>query len=510
MTRTDEIIRFENITKRYGGVTALDGVGFGIKRGEIHAVVGENGAGKSTMMKLLAGIIQPDEGQIFIDDAEAVISSPSVSESMGITMVFQELNLFNPMSVTANMFINKEVKNQVGLINDRKMRVQTESVLEPLEVEFKATDIVGTLSTGQKQIVEIARAIHRGTSVVIMDEPNSALNEQETKVLFNIINNLKKDGITIIYVSHRLEEVFAIADRISVLRDGKYLGTWNIDEVTIEQIVTQVVGRDIGEIFPPRAEMPEEGEITLSVKNLRIGRIDKPVYFEARKGEILGFVGLEGSGVQEIFEKLFGLQPTEADCEITYSDNQINKQSPSDLIGKGWAFIPANRRDEGLMLEWPILRNISLVIIERLLNQWGLISARKEIDLSKEYIQIFEVATDSVKRIVANLSGGNQQKIVLAKWMATDPTLLILNDPTRGIDVGTKQEVYHFITDWARQGYTILLYSSEIEEIIGVCHRILVLYKGEIIREFMAEKTNKEEVMRYVLGGDVEAVERVT
>jgi ABC-type sugar transport system ATPase subunit len=343
-----------------------------------------------------------------------------------------------------------------------------------------------------------------------MDEPNSALNEQETKVLFDIINNLKKDGITILYVSHRLEEVFAIADRISVLRDGAYLGTWDIADVTIEQIVTQVVGREIGEIFPPRVEMPEEGEITLSVKNLRIGRNGNPVFFEARQGEIFGFVGLEGSGVQEIFGKLFGLQPTDADCEITYGDVRINKQSPSDLINKGWAFIPANRRDEGLMLEWPILKNVSLVIIDRLLNQWGLINARKEVELSEEYVQIFGVATDSIKKIVVNLSGGNQQKVVLAKWMATDPTLLILNDPTRGIDVGTKQEIYHFITDWARRGYTILLYSSEIEEIIGVCHRILVLYKGEIIREFMADETDKEEVMRYVLGGEGQAVERET
>lgn len=494
-----EIIRLEGITKRYGGVTALNNVSLSIQAGEVHAVVGENGAGKSTMMKVLSGIVQPDEGKIIVRGKETKIQSPREAESLGIAMVFQELNLFDPLTVAANIFINNELNSGI-LLDERKMHAEAKKVLESLHVDIQPDDKVTSLSTGQKQIVEIARAIHRGTGVVIMDEPNSALNERETRSLFKIINQLKETGLTILYVSHRLEEVFTIADRISVLRDGKYVGTWNKADTSIEEIVTQMVGRRLGEVYPPKASALED-QVTLRVSNLKVGVEGHPVDFVARKGEVLGFAGLEGSGVAQVFNSLFGLMQINPDAVVEFNGERLSRLSPTQLINKGWAYIPANRRDEGLMLEWSILKNTSLVIIDRLLSKIGLIKHKEENELALSYIKALDIATESYEKKVGNLSGGNQQKVVLAKWLAIKPSLVILNDPTRGIDVGTKQEIYRLVADLANRGFTILITSSEIEEVLGVCHRILVMYRGEIVKEFDAGKTNKEEVMRYVLGG---------
>jgi ribose transport system ATP-binding protein len=501
MAQNNEMIRFQNISKVYGGVTALKDVSFSIRSGEIHAVVGENGAGKSTTMKLLAGIESPSSGDIFIDDQKIQISSPRDAEKLGVSMVFQEMNLFDTLSVAANIFINSELKIGHSFLNDKQMCKQADEVLGSLMVDIKPTDTVRCLSTGQKQIVEIARAIHRGTKIVIMDEPNSALNNKETEVLFEIIRNLKECGITVLYVSHRLEEVFTICDRISVLRDGQYMGTWEKNKVSVEQIVTKMVGRDLGDVFPNKSTGSIKDKITLEVKKIQIGdKNSEKISFNARKGEILGFAGLEGSGVQEVFKKVFGLVESK-ESEIIYNGKKIEKTTPENLIQKGWAFIPADRREEGLMLDWSILKNISIVIIQKLLTRIGLINHRLDKKLSRKYIEQLKIATESEGKKVANLSGGNQQKVVLAKWLATDPNLMILNDPTRGIDVGTKQEIYRMIKHWSEEGYTVIFTSSEIEEIVGLCHRILVMYKGKIIKEFADTNPSKEQIMKYVLGG---------
>jgi len=498
-SKNNELLRLENITKHYGGVTALDNVSFSIGKGEVHAVVGENGAGKSTLMKILAGIVQPDNGKVYVDGKFVDISSPLKSEQLGISMVFQELNLFDSLTVSANIFINQELKT-ASILNKRKMCWDAGEVLKSLMVDIEPTEKVEKLSTGQKQIVEIARATHRGTKVVIMDEPNSALNSEETKVLFKIIRNLRDCGTTVIYVSHRLEEVFEISDRISVLRDGFYMGTWNIKDVTVNQIVTKVVGRQLGEVFPPRHEPSKDSPVTLSVKGIHLNGDKEPISFEAKAGEILGFAGLQGSGVDTLFEQIFGIEKSEG-AEIWFEGKQIKKIAPYRLIERGWGLIPADRRDEGLMLDWSILKNVSIIIVSRLLNALGLIKHKKEEELSREYIKKLSISTDSLEKQVSNLSGGNQQKVVIAKWLATEPKMLILNDPTRGIDVGTKQDIYRLITEWAKQGYTILFTSSEIEEVLGISNRILVIYKGQILKEFDGESAEKETVMEYVLGG---------
>jgi len=499
----DELIRLEHITKRFGGVTALEDVSFSISRGEVHAIVGENGAGKSTLMKLLAGVQEQDEGNILINGELVHLSSPEISEKNGIAMVFQELNLFTPLTVAANIFIKRELKSGNILLNELGMCNQASKVLDSLLVDINPKAKISSLSTGQRQIVEIARAINRSTNVVIMDEPNSALNEHETKALFKIIDNLKQCGITILYVSHRLEEVFRISDRISVLRDGKYVGTWETKKTNVEEIVSKVVGRRLGDIFPERTPYTGIKETTITLKDLVLGFNTKPIEFRANRGEILGLAGLDGSGVQETLHNMFGLEEKRKPISLTFGEMHMKKINPRFLIKKGWAFIPADRRNQGLMLNWSILLNSSLVILQRLVNKVGLIKHQEEKKTTEASIKKFSIATDSFDKKVHNLSGGNQQKVVLAKWMATQPNVLVLNDPTRGIDVGTKQEIYKMIIDWANQGFTVLFTSSEFEEVLGVCDRILVFYKNEIIKEFERGKVKKEELMRYVLGGGV-------
>ena len=503
-TAAAEVIRLEHITKRFGGVTALNDVSFGVRAGEVHAVVGENGAGKSTLMKLLAGVQEQDSGKVYLDGTEVRLTSPKVSEELGIAMVYQELSLFQPLSITANLFIGRELTRSRFFLDEGAMSKEARSALARLMVEIDPRRKVGSLSTGQKQIVEIARAVSRGTRIVIMDEPNSALNKYETEALFTIIRHLKEGGLTILYVSHRLEEVFTIADSISVLRDGHYIGTWDKDETTVEEIVSKVVGRTLGEVFPTLTPVTSKSEIILSVQGLLLKGGSRPITFDLRRGEVLGLAGLEGSGVQDVFSTLFGLERHKGEGKVLFKGSLVDRISTRRLINRRWALIPADRRDHGLMLDWSILRNVSIVVIERLLSKLRLIRPGKEHELSSRYVEKLNISTDSLQKKVHNLSGGNQQKVVLAKWLASEPELLLLNDPTRGIDVGTKREVYRLISDWAGQGYAILFTSSEIEEVLGVSHRILVFYRGEIVREFDARATNKEEIMRYVLGGEAE------
>jgi ribose transport system ATP-binding protein len=505
MTESDqqpaaEMIRLENISKRFGGVLALDDVSFSIAKGEIHAVVGENGAGKSTLMKMLAGVHQPDQGTVYLRGEAITISDPLHARQVGVSIVFQELNLFPHLSVAANIFANRELQTRSGLLDRRRMRTESTQILDLMGVHLDPNTKVGKLSVGEKQLVEIARTLHQQSDIIIMDEPNSALNAHESERLFELLRRLKESGLTIIYVSHRLEEVFSIADRISVIRDGRYQGTWNIRQTSIPEIIAAMIGRRLAESLPVRASVPAETPVVLRVADLRKGDKLGPVSFELRAGEIVGFAGLEGSGVDEVFKILFGLERPTAG-EIAYSSGAARPKSPFQAIKQGLALVPANRRDEGLMQGWSIRRNSSLAVLDSLLVALGIVDRKAERELTSDYVRRLNVATDSIDKRVVNLSGGNQQKVVVAKWLATGPTILILNDPTRGIDVGAKSEIYRLCDDLAKAGLALLFTSSEVEETLGVCDRLLVLYRGAILKEFARGEATKADVMFWISGG---------
>ncbi|MCA9878276.1 MAG: sugar ABC transporter ATP-binding protein, partial [Thermomicrobiales bacterium] len=467
-----------------------------------------NGAGKSTLMKILSGVYQPDSGALVLRGEPVAISDPLQARKLGVSIVFQELNLFPHLTVAGNIFANRESTVGPGLLNERQMVAATQKILGEMGVPLNPHARVGRLSVAEKQLVEIARTLQQESDIIIMDEPNSALSAAETERLFTLLRRLRDRGLTIIYVSHRLEEVFAISERISVIRDGRYQGTWNIAAITIPEVIAQMIGRRLGDAFPQREPVLPDAPVALSVQDLRAGREMGPVAFEVRAGEILGFAGLEGAGVADVFNVLFGLEKPRSG-HVVYRGRNTPPRSPFDAIRQGFALVPANRRDEGLMTSWSVRRNTSLAVLDKLLDRLGLIDRSAERKLANEYVRKLNVATDSIDKRVINLSGGNQQKIVVAKWLATGPEILILNDPTRGIDVGAKSEIYALCDELARSGLALLFTSSEIEETLGVCDRILVFHKGRIIREFARGEATKADVMHWIAGGTAADVARV-
>jgi ABC-type sugar transport system ATPase subunit len=535
MAADSAYIQLDRVSKHFGGVTALDQVSFEIRCGEIHAVVGENGAGKSTLMKLLAGVHEPDDGEIQIDGRSARLKNPREARQQGISIVFQELNLFPHRTVAANVFVNHELMSRWGWVDRRAMREATRRALSELNVPLSPDALVGPLALGEKQLVEIARTLEQRSRIVILDEPNSALNEAESQRLFDIVRRLRARGITIVYVSHRLEEVFAIADRITVLRDGRFQGTYATAETTMPEIITAMIGRRLANSFPQRATSDTPGPVVLQVRELRQGTRLGPISFAARAGEILGFAGLEGAGVDELFHVLFGLSPmTSGQVLISLDDilsaptccrhpadsspiqpcrqdagstlrimdrKPYRPTSPFAAIRRGLALIPASRREQGLMMDWSIARNATLLMLDKLLNRLGLIDRRAVRRTADQFVQRLAIATDSVDKKIVNLSGGNQQKVLLAKWLAADPAILILNNPTRGVDVGAKWEIYELCQKLAIHGMTILMTSSEAEEILGLSDRVFVLSRGKVHREFQRGEATKAELMHAIAGG---------
>jgi ABC-type sugar transport system ATPase subunit len=493
------MIRLENISKRFGGVAALRDVSFAIARGEIHALVGENGAGKSTLMKILAGILQPDSGQVYLRREPVTLNSPLAARRAGVSIVSQELALFPHLSIAGNIFANREAVYGIGILNKRAMRREAERVLREMGVALDPARKVAALGIGEKQLVEIARTLHQQSEIVIMDEPNSALSAHESERLFELLRRLRDRGLTIIYVSHRLEEVFSISDRITVIRDGRYQGTWRIAETSVSRVITAMIGRQLEESYPVRQSLADDAPVVLSARGLAAEPALVDASFELRAGEILGFAGLEGSGFEEVFNVLFGLRSPSAGT-VVYANGRPPARSPFAAIRQGLALVPANRRDEGLMTGWSIRRNASLAVLDRLLVVLGVIDRRGERRLATDSVKKLSIATDSIDKRVVNLSGGNQQKVVLAKWLATGPTILILNDPTRGVDVGAKSEIYRLCAELARSGLGLLFASSEIEETLGMCDRMLVFRKGLVVHEFARGQATKAEVMEWVAG----------
>jgi len=498
MEKNGVLLELKNIDKRFGGVHALDQVSFEVGNGEVHAIVGENGAGKSTLMKILAGNYPPDQGEIWFKGQKVSFNNPRDAYAAGINIIYQEFYKLPALTVVGNIFSGREI-TRVGLLDEREMRKRAQEVFDRMGVQINLDETVKNLSIAEQQLVEIAKALVYQGSLVIMDEPNSSLTDKETQSLFEIISRLKNQGITVLYVSHRLEEVFQICDRITVLRDGKFVGTWDIKETDIPQIISQMIGRNLESAFQKIPDVPESAATILTVRDLRKQRCLADVNFSVREGEVVGFAGLEGSGIRDLFHILFGLDRADSG-KILYLDKAVKFGFSTDAIRHGWGLIPANRRDHGLFMRWSLKENVGVVILKRLLNWLGLVNNRKLADTADDYIQKMNISTDSTDKLVFDLSGGNQQKVVLAKWLATNPKILILDDPTRGIDVGAKAEIYQLTRELANQGLAILLSSSEIDEVLNLSNRVLVMRQGTIIKEFTQKEANKLEVMRYVSG----------
>jgi len=495
----DTCIRLDQVSKRFGGVTALDGVSFEIRRGEVHAVVGENGAGKSTLMKLLAGVYEPDAGVIQLAGRTVRLNNPRAAQRHGLSIVFQELNLFPHRTVTANVFANREWRTSWGGLRRRAMRAATRRVLDELDVHLSPDALVGPLTLAEKQQVEIARTLQQQSQIIILDEPNSALNEAESARLFEIIRRLRGRGITILYVSHRLEEVFAIADRISILRDGHYQGTQITAQTSIPRVIAAMIGRAADQIFPTPPPDARAGPVVLDVRELCGQKRLGPISFSARAGEIVGFAGLEGAGIEELFRALFGLDPLTSGQIVVHGTAQ-RARTPLAAMRHGFALIPASRREQGLMMDWSIARNAALLIVQKLRNRLGLIDRAQVRAAARQYIERLDITADNESTKVDHLSGGNQQKVLLAKWLARSPSILILNDPTRGVDVGAKQEIYKLCRQLAAEGLTILMTSGEAEEVLGLADRVLVLSKGKILCEFQRGEVTKAELLHAMAG----------
>ena len=487
----------KGITKAFPGVIALDHINFSAEKGEVHAIAGENGAGKSTLIKILSGAYTADEGEIWLDGKQVTINSPSHGRKQGVMVIYQELSLVPTTSIAENIFLGNLI-NKGGFIDRKEMNRRAHEALE--EIGFGHLDpnrLVGTLSVAEQQAVEISKIIVENAKIVVMDEPTALLPPQEVETLFRIIDKLKSKGITVIYISHRMEEVFELGDYVSVMRDGHSVGEWPIAEVTQSSLISSMVGRDITNMFPK--EHVPIGETVLEVKGLTHTGLFEDVSFHVRRGEILGFSGLVGAGRTEVMMTLFGAMHRDAG-EVFLHGKPIHITSPHVAISNKIVYIPEDRKKLGLDLRAKISDNIALGALDMLCNKLGFVNKKAEQQLCQQQKQQFRIKTHDMSLPANSLSGGNQQKVVLAKWLSRDVDVLILDEPTRGIDVGSKEEIYHLITELARQGKAIIMISSELPEVLGMSDRIMVMYEGRVMGELSAEEATQERVLAYSFG----------
>jgi ribose transport system ATP-binding protein len=492
----DTIIKIESVSKEFSGVRVLDKINVEIKRGEVFGIVGENGAGKSTLMKILSGVYHPTEGSLFIQNQRFnLIKDTSTAKRLGISMIPQEFNLIDTLNVFENIFLGNEIKNEF-LLNKKEMKERSKMYLKELNTEIKPEAELMDLSVAQKQMVEIAKALVIESNILIMDEPTTVLTGYEVDILFKLIQKIKENGVTVIFISHKIKEVKRICDRVMVLRDGKLITVDNIEDIEEEQIVQKMVGRELSQVFPAKT-VPEEREV-LRVDNLSIHGLLNDVSFNLKKGEILGFAGLVGAGRTETMEAVFGIRKRDSG-KIYVEGKQHRIKTPADAVRLNIGYISEDRQGKGILVNFDIPRNITLISLKKYLSMI-LINRRKERLKTDEYIDKFNINAASLLSELQFLSGGNQQKVYIAKWMDTSPEILILDEPTRGIDVNAKREIYHFMNNLSKQGISIILISSELEEIIGMCSRVYVMREGSITGILEGKDLNEEEIMYYATG----------
>ena len=494
------LVELNGISKRFPGVVALDNVSFNLRAGEVHALLGENGAGKSTLMKIIGGIYQKDDGTVKIRGKTEEYSSVGEAAALGIAVIHQELNMCRHLTVAENIFLGREIE-KFGVVDFKAQNEQTANILSDLGLDFSPDTVV--LPVSKQQMVEIAKALSTNADIIIMDEPSSSLTERETEELFRIIGDLKSKGKGIIYISHRLEELERITDRITIMRDGKYIKTMNFKDTTIEEIISLMVGREITEKYPH--EDVKRGNKIMEVKNLSTAHVDN-VSFELFAGEIIGFAGLVGAGRTELVRAIFGVDRI-TDGEVIVFDKSVKLKSPRDAIKAGIVCAPEDRKKEGLLIKLNISENIALANLDTIANRIGIISSKKEKDLTKKAIKELRIKTPSSRQEVKNLSGGNQQKIVVGKWLVRNAKVVIFDEPTRGIDVAAKVEIYNLMNKLKKQGIGVMFVSSELPEVLGMSDRIIVMCAGRITGDMQRSEATQEKIMELATKFQAEVIE---
>lgn len=490
------LLALKNIKKSFSGVKVLKGIDLEVDKGEIVALLGENGAGKSTLMKIIAGVFSPTEGEIYLKGEKVTILNPKHSQELKISIIHQEFNLITDMTIAENIYLGREKKKFAGIIDWKKMREDTVAVLERVGIKHLSPNtLISECSVAERQLIEIAKALSFDSEVLIMDEPTATLNAKETDTLLGLMTSLRNEGIGIIFITHRLDEVMRVADRIAVLRDGNFIGSEKIVDVTEDKMVSMMVGRDITDLFPDRI-IPQE-EILMTVDNLSVRDKLHNVSFSVAKGEVLGVAGLLGSGKTTLSKALFGLEKLQTGS-ITFLDQSI--QTPKQAIDSGIALVTDDRKGEGLVLNLSVYENL-LLPFYRKIGKTGVLNKSKMDTIVSKWIDALNIKVHHPSVEVGTLSGGNQQKVVLGKWLQMNPKLLILNEPTRGIDIGAKTEIYKIIKDLTEEGISIILISSEMPELLGMDHRTIILHEGGLSGELTAEEATQEKIFNYATGG---------
>ena len=488
----------KNIGKSFSGVNVLRKVDFELKPGEVHALVGENGAGKSTFVKILSGVYTPTEGDIFLDNEKIQISTPIVAQKNGISLIHQEPQSFSHLSVAENIFMGHMDGNNFSQVKWENINKSSEKILSSIGLEIDPKIIMEGLSIADQQMIEIAGALSKNSKILIMDEPTSPLTPNEVGKLFEIVNQLKSKGMAIIFISHRLEEIRAIADRVTIFRDGDLITTKKIKDITNEEIIKYMIGRSIEKVEVKENDYLTKEEFVLSVKNISYSNKFKNISFNLRRGEILGFAGLVGAGRTEVAKSIFGAESFD-EGEIYFNGNLIINNSPHDAIKKGFAYVPEDRKQMGIFGSVAVEDNITSAVPKDITNNFGLIKKNLVSSKASNYVKKFNINLTSGRQLIEELSGGNQQKCIISKWLMSNPTVLILDEPTRGVDVGVKSEMYEIINQLAQMGTAIILISSELPEILSLSHRIIVMREGQITKELNHKDASQENIMKFAI-----------
>jgi ribose transport system ATP-binding protein len=487
----ETIVLLDHISKSFPGVKALDNVHFELRSGEVMALLGENGAGKSTLMKILSGVYTRDEGTMQIFGKECGNLTPKQAQEMGVAIIHQELNMCRHLSIAENMFLGREKRKGI-ILSDQEMEKEAKAVLDELKIDLDPKQVVGDLPVSKQQMVEIAKALSFKAKVLIMDEPTSALTSKEIDDLFRIIKDLRAKGCGIVYISHRLEELQHIVDRVTIMRDGQYITEMNFADATMDEIIAHMVGREIKEKFP-HVECPK-GKKIFEVKNLNAGRMVRDINFSLYEGEIVGFAGLMGAGRTETTRAIFGIDPKDGG-EIILDGNQVTIRKPEDAIKAGIVLAPEDRKKDGLCTKLSIRHNIALPNLDLICDKLGVVRNKKEEEMCEEAVQNLKIKTPNVEVLAGNLSGGNQQKVVVGKWLARNSRVVIFDEPTRGIDVAAKVEIYHLMNNLKKSGIAVMFVSSEMPEVMGIADRIIVMCDGRITGELSAKGATQNEIL---------------